>query len=411
MKLSIPCTWEETLLEQVFQLNASGPLYPVFEFYGSLKAGWVGSGHSAASIRGECRDKKQVETFIKKVHERGFKFNYTINSTCLGNREFDYKCRKKILKELAWILSLCDSVTVAIPWLMEMVKETAGDKVTVVASVIAGIDSLRKVEHFQRLGADRIILSISLNRDLTTIQEIKAKSRDNVTLELLVNDSCLYECPYRVYHYNTGSHGSIRDNLFYLDYCIFKCLLKRLQEPGEIIRSPWLRPEVLELYRDVVDIIKIGGREKNTAWVQRAVEAFAKGHYDGNILDILTIVTPASHELGEYFMGKAPDFSLANRELGPYFQSLLQKKHTRDDCRSCNLCETIAGKHLFYDVNEVQHYTEQLKKFGAKIFSSRASLNRFKFIGLKLLFLGFIKNNLLWKGTKKFLKSFYYKKF
>ena len=405
MKLSIPCTWEETLLDQVCRLNDSGPLYPVFEFYGSLKAGWVGSGHSAASIGGECLHKKPVETFIKKIRERGFKFNYTINSTCLGNREFDYKYRKKILKELAWILSLSDSVTVTIPWLMEMVRETAGERVTIVASVIAAVDSLRKVEHFQRLGADRIVLSISLNRDLHTIKEIREKSRGNVTLELLVNDSCLYECPYRAYHYNTGSHGSTRDNLFYLDYCIFKCLLKRLQEPGEIIRSPWLRPEALEFYRDAVDIIKIGGREKTSAWVQRAVEAYAKGHYDGNILDLLTIVTPASHELGEYFLGKAPVFFLDNRELGPYFQTLLQKKHTRIDCSSCGLCETMAREHLLYDENEVQHYAGQLKKFGAGLFSSRAGLNRLKFICLKLLFTSFIKNNFLWRSAKKFLKN------
>jgi collagenase-like PrtC family protease len=402
MKMSVPCTWEDSLIEGLKKMNDTESHVKVTEIFGSLKSSFIGSGHSAASIRGTCLNKKDVETFVEKIHREGFEFNYTLNSSCLGNREFDYNDRKKIIKEIEWIASFSNSITVSIPLLIELVKNICGSEIEIVASVIAGIDSLKKVKHFQELGANRIVLDISLNRNPVLIKEIRKKS--NVLLELLVNDSCLLECPYRNYHYNIGSHGSQKGNLFYLDYCIYKCLLKRLESPEEILKSPWIRPEDLKHYVEDIDYIKLGGREKNSEWVLRASDAYLKGKYEGNILDLLTIVTPESHELGSTFLGEAPKFLLDNKNLETYMEPFLKGKRKCSDCETCGYCLDYTEKNLIYDKEHLEEYSKRFKKIG-KLFFEIKSGNLIVFNGIKFVFLNFVKDTFLWKKAKPILNK------
>ncbi len=402
MRVSAPCTWEDALLEGIGQANRDGAEHPITELYGSLSSSIIGSGHSAASIRGRCLKRRDVEQFVRKVHASGLRFNYTVNSSCFGNLESDRNGQKRIRAELEWLLSFSDAVTVTVPFLMEMIREMAGGRVEIVASVIAGIDTVQKINHFRTLGVDRVVLDMSLNRDLARLKEIRKHTA--VELEMLANDSCLFECPFRSYHYNMGSHASRRGSLFYLDYCVYKCTLLRMEHPEEILKSRWVRPEDLVRYGGVVDVLKVAGREKSSDWVVNAAGAYSRGVCEGNVLDLLTIVSPDSHELGRLFFGKSPSFTIQREALDTYMDAFLVRGRTCLDCASCQFCRNFAARHLTHDEEERRVYAARLRRFGQKLFSLREGTGVFGFAVMRFLFLNYVRNTWMWRRLSSPLK-------
>jgi collagenase-like PrtC family protease len=214
----------------------------------------------------------------------------------------------------------------------------------------------------------------------------------------------LLDCPYRLYHYNIGSHGSQKNNLFYLDYCIYKCLLKRLENPEEILKSPWIRPEDLKHFVEDIDYIKVAGREKDSEWVLRACKAYSEGKYDGNILDILTIVTPESHELGNTFLGNCPKLLLNNNKLGEYTEFFFKRKEICSDCESCRYCLNYSEKNLQYDEQKLDEYLEKYKKLG-EVFFDYKSNNILVYSAIKIVFLNYIRDTFLWRKVKPILNK------
>ena len=396
MKMALPCSWEYEFFNYLAELQKGK--YEICELYGSLKSSYLGAGHSSAAIRGDCLKREDVEQYVRKVHENGLEFNYTINSSCLGNMEFDPWYKTKMLDELEWICSFSDTVTVAVPYLIELVKTIGKNKVKVALSTIIGVDSI--VKRFEEIGVDRVVFNINLNRKPRLINSIRDHTK--LDLEILVNDSCLKDCPYRYYHYNSGSHASVYKKVFYMDYCIYNCLDKRLKNMDEILKSPWLRPEDCSNYEGIIDYIKIGGREKGLDWIVRAATAYSKGVCQGNVLDLLTIISPDSHELGELLFNNRLRIIPNNEKLDDFFNRFFKKGFECTDCSECNYCT----KHF----HEIVHYDEIILKEYSTIFDTIGRMmdvtqkqNIIQYVFMKYAFNQYVKNTKKWKFMKKHL--------
>lgn len=403
MELSVPCTWDEKLIDGIDEINRSNSKYKITEVFGSLKSSVIGSSHSSLAIGGNCRDKKNVENFVAKLHEKNLTFNYTINSNCLGNKEFDFSGQRKIVKELEWISSFSDSVTLAVPYLMDLIRQIAGDKLEIVMSITLRLRTLRKIQMFEEMGAGRIILDRYINWNIPEIKKIR--QRTNSRLEILVNDSCLYECPFQLYHNNMGSHGSQTKNSFHLDYCGYNCFLKRLENPAEILKSRVIRPEDLSYYEDDIDIVKIAGREKTTDWVLNTSNAYAYASYKGNLMDLFTLVTPDSlmadaKWLVNKFAGKAPKFYLDNQRVESFMKPFLNNNKECFDCRTCNYCETFIRKNLVYDKQYLNEYLEKYKEMKKFLFLNNKKMNYFKYLLAKFCYYFSIKTDKRGSGVK-----------
>jgi collagenase-like PrtC family protease len=395
MKLSIPCTWDDELLNSLTTIGGQPRKYDVFELYGSMRISAIGTGRGADALMGKCLRRKDVESFVQKIHRAGFKFNYTINASCLGNAEYSYRTRKAIYKELEWILSFSDSVTVAVPYLIELVRQIAGNNVEIVCSILAQIETPQKLEHFVRLGVNRVVLGLSLNRDVRRLAAMKKASP--VSLEILANDSCLFECPFRLLHYNENSHASRFKGLFYPDYSLTKCLIERIDHPEELLKSRWIRPEDLHYYESIVDVVKISGRGKTTRWVSNAVNAYASGTYSGNIFDILTVVPLPSHENGTSHTGDGQAFHLMNDVLDKYMARFYAGGNECVDCNTCQYCRRFAEKHIAINADAVASIKKRLESKVRPLLRVGGNSLLLKETVVRLVSVSYLKNGIIWQ--------------
>ena len=265
---------------------------PVGELFGCLPQTPVGSGRPRLVL--PKVDADGARAHIEAARAKGIGFNYVLNAPCMGNMEYDKAAHGALLEHLAWIDGLgVDAVTVTIPYLLRLIKKQF-PRLKVKVSVIAHVNTVAMARQLEDLGADEINLDYMLNRDFRRLHAIrKAVSCE---LSLLVNDLCLYQCPYRQYHYNITGHSTQKEHPLqgaYFDFCMISCTIEKLTHPEQLIRARWIRPEDLQRYEEIgFQRFKVSGRNMSSAWITRAVRAYADRSYPGNLGELLAGLHP-----------------------------------------------------------------------------------------------------------------------
>ncbi len=176
----------------------------------------------------------------------------------------------------------------------------------------------------------RIVLDRALNRNLGRLTEIARWCREglpDLKLELVGNEGCLPHCPYRSSHDayialdnmdgRQCSSQSINNTLG----C--RQLLKK--QPYRILQSPFIRPEDVDSYLYDVDVIKISGRNLDSAALRQIIAAYISRSWKGNLLELLD----SSHWL-------ASELHIDNSGLSFDFANMLSVCNNR--CESCRFC-------------------------------------------------------------------------
>lgn len=362
MKLLVPTNWDPDLILLLSKLEAD------VQIYGVLPTSMIGSGGTGPdNIRMLAN---QVEEYIEQAHLAGLKFDYLLNAPSMGNMEWDEKTHRELLIHLNWIASIgADSVTVTIPYLVELIKRQF-PQLEVRVSTIAHVNSVARAKLFESLGADSITLDINVNRSFGALKAI----RNTVSCELtvLMNNLCLYQCPYEYYHHDGLGHASQNYNPLrgsYVDYCVLRCTLDRLRDVSQVIKCRWVRPEDIHIYEDLgMDMFKISSRAMPTEKILRAAKAYSSRHYQGNLYDILNVVPPkagfASSALsGEQGndIGSPPRYYIDNQALEG-FMNFFRKQDCSSGCDHCGYCQRIADKTIQFDRDEVDEYVTALKE-------------------------------------------------
>lgn len=258
-----------------------------YEVYGKMTSDAVGGGKN--SFQTPFIGKKQIVEAIETAHKTGIKFNYLLNSSCLGNSECSRRGNRKIIKLIDWVVgSGADSVTVAVPWLLEVIKDKYPD-FPVNISTLAGVATPEKAYYWEKLGAERItLLKLDVNRDFERLKNIRARVKCG--LHLIVNVNCLWGCPFYISHENAAAHASRstdRSKGFLIDYCRIKCRYMQMQDPVKLISSSWIRPEDLHYYEDIgIDGFKIIDRGMATDTILEILRAYSERTYEGNLMDL-----------------------------------------------------------------------------------------------------------------------------
>ncbi|MCD4821718.1 MAG: U32 family peptidase [Methanococcoides sp.] len=252
-----------------------------------------------------------------------------LNSSCMGGQQLTPEGYRTI----DWYFDKLngigiDSITVADPLFVEMLAKDYD--MDVVVSVLSFVDSPQKAEFYEQLGATTIVIDPAVNRQFDKLEAI----RDAVScdLKLLVNEACLYQCPFRYAHFNFFSHANgpgPKPNVLD-DYYYFKCLSLRINDSQQLIKSPWIRPEDLKEYRHITDTFKIGGRTQFINWILSAVDAYANESYEGNLIDLLDSIK----DLKDHFF-------IPNNELNGAIE---QWKRCDKVCHKCGYCKRLAEK-------------------------------------------------------------------
>jgi collagenase-like PrtC family protease len=386
MKLAVPCRFEYELLDKLNEINKE--YNSIHEVFGAIPESVIGHGRAAAGIQyfGDI-DMNHVKEFTIQSNSMGIEVNYLLNAQCLGNIEYSVEGRTKIIKYLEAINNAnVDSVTVTIPLLADIIKREFSD-LKVIVSVISEANNSHRIALWEKLGADRINLDYDSNRDFKRLKSVSQTAK--VELELLVNDGCLFYCPFQKYHRVLSSHGSKdgTSNRSYIDYCLLKCTIERNDNPAEIIRGPWIRPEDTQFYEDNFDIhlFKISGRYRPVEWIVNVAEAYSKRSYEGNLMDLLSLTFPtlAAHRVivpvvnEGHIMATPPDVYIDNKKMDKFFKKIVDMGGcgNSSQCEICGYCEKFSDEVIeVKSPVKMAEYTQSIKSSLDQLLKSPTKL-------------------------------------
>lgn len=360
-KFSLPTSFRKKFVEEVQKLNEKyrEKKAVISELYGSLPVSLTGSARLSSYLPKVSL--KEISSHIKILEDFQIEFNYLLNSPCLGNLEYTYSGKRKILE---FVKSLIDSgvrrFTVTIPYLIELLKEKF-PFLKITTSVISEIDSVEKAIFYNRIGADRITTSFFINRNFPLLKEIKKKIDGEV--EILLNDACILNCPLRNFHYCFVGHATSesfdiselsikgKDDPFWE-----RCYYLRLKNPEEFIKSPWIRPEDVKEYEEFVDYFKISGRELSEKFLIKRAEAYLSGSYQGNLNEITNFFDfqfPCEEKL---------EIVIENSSLEGFIEFFKNNKiNCHKGCENCSYCKEVAKKVIKIDEKLREKYIKLLE--------------------------------------------------
>ena len=262
--------------------------YPVAEVFGKLRSDAIGGGR--ASFMLSPLSEKKFRKHVAEAKASGIGFNYLLNPACMDNREFTRQGQRDLERALEFIEDCgVEAVTVSLPSLLPAIKRRR-PKLKVRVGVYARVDGTAKAKFWEDLGADEITLeSISVNRNLKLLATIRRAV--GIELQLLANSNCLMFCPLSGQHMVNLSHASQKGHEsagFMIDWCALRCSFEKLDDPAAYLRSEFIRPEDLRIYRELgYDSFKILERGAPTSVMAMRVKAYSEGRFDGNLLDLI----------------------------------------------------------------------------------------------------------------------------
>ncbi|MHA1264836.1 MAG: U32 family peptidase [Candidatus Helarchaeota archaeon] len=374
MKLTVATNWDPALIEEYAK-------YPVTDVYGVTDHTIVGSARPSYLLKKVTED--EIVTYIENLHKKKINFAYALNAPCMNNMEYDSEYHRKLVEYIQWIKDIgTDSVIVTIPFLVQLIHEQF-PQLKIRISTIAHVNSVNRAKFYESMGADEITPDAMINRDFITLEKMQ-KALKKSKLILLLTDGCLFQCPFRYYHYNILGHASQtyqQFNRHYIDFCLLNCGVIKYSDPTEAIKCRWVRPEDLVHYEAIgIDHFKIAGRRNPTPWLLRAVKAYSSRTYEGNLLDIIQAFNFTSSEKykddpSEKFVqslskGKKEILIIDNTKLDGFIE-FFKKQNCNAMCDECNYCKKWAEKAVIVDKEGVADYVESLKSLIGDLVSSR----------------------------------------
>lgn len=257
---------------------------------------------------------------IEMCHKSNVTLSITLNTPCGIHEKSDREWWNNILLYLKDLEGIgVDKVICAHPFLITLAKEHTN--LIVVASTIAEVTNLRSALYYEKLGADIIVPSVSINHNLKELKLMKENLK-HASLKILVNEICLGNCPYRRFHHTHLSHATHKN--FDIDYTS-SCTKIYNENPYMFLTNNVIRPEDLKLYEGISDNFKLVGRTIQDDILEKMIQAYGEERYEGNILDILD----------NRFHKK---FYIDNNKL----EGLILKKAECDkNCSICGYCEEL----------------------------------------------------------------------
>lgn len=278
MRLSVPANYDCGLAGELSQ-------YPVREVYGKLSWDPAGGGRPSCCTPGV--DFQTLKPYVEALKTHGIQFNYLLNGSCLGNREWDRRWQKKLMRLLERLEAIgVARLTISTPLLFRMIKRRfPGFSLKV--GIYAQVDTPARARYWEDLGADEITLeSFSINRDFDRLRRIRRAVRCD--LQLIANHPCLANCPMQPYHQNGFAHSSDGSRRLFVDTCILACSQLRLKEPERFIQAGWIRPEDLGFYERMgFDSFKLLERNIPSAELIKRVRAYSRRRFQGNLAELI----------------------------------------------------------------------------------------------------------------------------
>jgi collagenase-like PrtC family protease len=332
---------------------------PVSTFFGNFPTTLIGGGRPPHILPAVTEE--GFRRHLEAVHAAGRSFYATLNSSDLGLQEYRPAFLPALSREVARLVDLgVDGFVVAIPAVIDRIHREYPD-LPLTVSTFARIRTVAQAEYYLRKGAETIVIE-EANRDLALLRGLV---RAGARVEVLVNQTCIHDCPYRFHHLNTSSLASqeATQERPWFEYPILECGLELIRDPVKLVSGIFVRPEDLSVLEEVgVHRFKISGRNQTTAWLVRAATAYAARRYDGDLLDILSYVQNRGprgalrrlEERGEIPETVSPlarafetlgTLEIDNRRFPPGFlRRVVATDCAHTSCATCGYCASVARR-------------------------------------------------------------------
>ena len=334
---SVPADFKTETLDRYCELGDKYPDCKVIETYGQITIGnFLGSGRAGDLIPEVDLD--ELSTYVVNSKKRGIDFNYTLNATCLSNREFTAAGIKEITSFLNTVYEMgINKITIAMPSLIELIN-LSKYKFEIKASTLCQVINANKAISFKKLGVDRVVVDESINRDFNTLQSIKKAFGSGV--EIIVNVICNKNCIYRMFHQNQVSHDTSTEQKS-STYYSHRCIMKRTEDVSNLMRMNWIRPEDIKYYSEIgINNFKIQGRQAVlNGDIIKTVESYFKESFHGNLLELLDSFSPTNNF----------KIHMDNKKLDGFIKPFVENgDFCKNNCDSCNYCSNYIQKCIDY---------------------------------------------------------------
>jgi collagenase-like PrtC family protease len=333
LEFSVPYNNDPETLSEIFRLKAHAGNC-IREIYLSGPQEYSGAGRIAPEM-----DFTEFAEVAAKIHREGIRVNLLLNSICEGAEWYSpavlkstMDCLTRAHEELG-----VEAVTLANPMYIREARKRFPN-LEICASVLSDIDCVSKAVIFRKAGADAITPDVNINRNLSLLKRIK--NATHAEIKLMVNEGCLFRCPFRKFHFNYISHKSRKpdkgkaskaeDNVFSLN-----CIQLTKSDPSQILKSGWIRPEDARKYGEITRYFKLVGRTSSKSMVVRCVEAYLSESWSGDVLELMA---------GNlYSVGMSHLMHLDNKNLDAigFFEKVAS---CNKECDLCDYCNALAAE-------------------------------------------------------------------
>lgn len=329
---SMPADFKERTIQEYRELNQQYENVIIRETYGQLTEDCMHMSGRAKSTIPQI-GMRDLERYVEFSKKNGIEFNYTLNAACFGNYEFSDRGIKEIKDLICDLQNMgVNGLTLTTPGIIELVKSIAPG-MNIKISAISQIDSVKKMKHYIDMGAERIVIEPAVTKNFTLLRNMAAQGADK--MEVIVNDKCMRDCPYRIFHYNQTAHdNSERGKSFYF----MSCGVKKSKDPQIYLNLNWIRPEDLHLYENIgIQNFKVEGREfVLDGDIVTLLKAYIGESFEGNLLDLLHIFAPYDTEHQPY---------IDNKSLNGYVEGFYNNTVKCDQiCKQCGYCAEYMRK-------------------------------------------------------------------
>lgn len=327
LAFSVPARFADEDIAEILTVNATHPERGrVIEVYGAMNPSWLQSGRSASVLPRVSRS--QLRAYVTRLRNHGIDFNYVLNPSCISNRELSEPFQARFRDFASSLVDMgIRRVTCASHTLLPLISQVQGLRVAVsTISDLSQPTGLRYLSEFPAV--DRICVPERFNRNLKVLREC-VRLAAPIEVTTIVNNLCLLSCPFRTAHYNYYSHPHPDGP----DPCIVACGLSRLRDPSLLIKSPWIRPEDIDLYAGVgIRLFKIAGRGLRHPRFGDMVMAYKMRVFDGDLVSMLYAFSP-----NEYWQL----FSLPSGDVARIMPKILARPEgcSEYSCPRCGICD------------------------------------------------------------------------
>ena len=328
-----PCLWDEQKEQEILDIVPQKGR-KLTELYGTVPNEVIVTGRYN-KVLDEMSKEKALDFKKNFVEKKGLKFAYLLNAP-IDVRNVQEKKMEEYL-DLIINLFMADSLTISSKSLLKKVRELYPE-VAINISTIAGIKDVKDFEEYVRFEPKRMVLHHDCVKDIVSLKDIQAECEKNdIILELMVNESCLNHCPLRKAHYDCLA-DNVDDRKFHRS-----CNTEKITNPYQFLYANHIRPEDIDLYSDMgIHYFKITGRSKPIQWHYEVMKAYLEGKYEGNLIRLLGIDPSLEAEKMIY---------LDNRCLDGFARGLLA-----DVDEQMTMCRKkivdLYRQHAFYSLSE-----------------------------------------------------------